>query len=61
MAAIFSKSSVASCSMTSTMSSTVTMPTSRSSPSTTGRLKRSYLVNFSATSSWSSAVTALMT
>ena len=61
MAAIFSKSSVASCSMTSTTSSTVTIPTRRSSWSTTGRLKRSYLRKLSATSSWSSVVTALIT
>ena len=56
MAAIFSMSSVVSSSMTSMASSKVTMPTSRSSPSTTGTAGRSYLENTWATSSLSSWV-----
>ena len=56
MAAIFSMSSVASSSITSMASSTVMMPTSRSSPSTTGRAVRSYLEKSWATSSLSSWV-----
>ena len=61
IAAIFSKSSVASCSMTSMTSSTVMMPTRRSSPSTTGKLRRLYSLNVSTTFSWSSVVYALIT
>ena len=61
MAAIFSKSSVASSSMTSMTSSTVMIPTRRSSLSTTGMERSPYLFIVSATSSWSSVVFALMT
>ncbi len=61
MAAIFWKSSVASSSSTSTISSMVTIPTSRFSLSTTGRERRSYFKNRSATASRSSVVTALIT
>ena len=56
MAAIFSKSSVVSSSMTSMASSKVTIPTSRLSPSTTGMADRSYLFSSWATSSLSSWV-----
>ena len=61
MAAIFSKSSVASSSMTSITSSTVMIPTRRSSLSTTGIHKRPYLFIISATASWSSVVVTLIT
>ena len=61
IAAIFSKSSVASSSMTSMTSSTVMIPTRRSSLSTTGMESRPYLFIVSATCSWSSVVWALMT
>ena len=56
MAAIFSKSSVVSSSITSMASSKVTMPTIRLSPSTTGMADRSYLLSIWATSSLSSWV-----
>ena len=59
--AIFSKSSVVSSCKTSMASSTVTIPTSRFSWSTTGRALKSYLVNIWATLSWSSKVLAEMT
>ena len=58
MAAISSKSSVASSSMTSMASSMVTMPTRRCSLSTTGIAKKSYLLRSWATSSRSSIVEA---
>ena len=53
IAAIFSISSVASSWITSMASSTVTMPTSRPSASTTGRARKSYLLRALAASSWS--------
>lgn len=53
MAAMRSMSSVASSCMTSMASSTVTMPTRRSSASTTGRARKSYLLRRRAASSWS--------
>ena len=56
MAAIFSKSSVVSSSMTSMASSKVMMPTRRFSASTTGRADRSYLFSSWDTSSLSSWV-----
>ena len=49
IAAIFSISSVTSSCITSIASSTVTMPTSRPSPSTTGIAVKSYLANMLAT------------
>ena len=52
--AIRSKSSVFSSSITSMISSTVIMPTSLSSLSTTGIARKSYFLNTSETSSWSS-------
>ena len=58
MAAIFSKSSVVSSSMTSMASSTVTMPTRRFSMSTMGRARKLYLFSACATSSLSSMVRA---
>lgn len=61
MAAIFSISSVASASMTSMASSTVMMPTRRSSLSTTGRAMKSYFEKVWATSSLSSRVPTEMT
>ena len=59
--AIFSKSSVFSSCKTSTASSTVIMPTSLSSLSTTGSDIMSYLENSFATSSLSSSVCAWIT
>ena len=61
MAAIFSKSSVASSSSTSMLSSTVTMPTSRPSLSTTGRERKSYFISRATASSRSSPVPAVIT
>ena len=61
IAAIFSISSVASSSMTSMASSNVTIPTSRSSVSTTGRARKLYLLNIWATCSLSSSVLTVMT
>ena len=58
IAAIFSKSSVVSSSMTSIASSTVTIPTSRFSRSTMGMARKSYLLSAWATSSLSSVVLA---
>ena len=60
MAAIFSMSSVTSSCKTSMASSTVTMPTSRSSLSTTGRARKSYFPRARATASWSSRVWTAM-
>ncbi len=59
IAAICSISFVASSSMTSTISSTVTIPTSLFSLSTTGSVVMSYFENIPATVSLSSVVTAL--
>ena len=61
MAAIFSKSSVASCSITSTASSTVTMPTKRPSASTTGNDRKPYRCSSRTASSWSVPVATEMT
>ena len=58
MAAIFSKSSVVSSSMTSMASSTVTIPTRRFSMSTMGSARKLYLFRACATSSLSSMVRA---
>ena len=60
MAAIFSKSSVASSSSTSMLSSTVTMPTRRPSLSTTGNERKSYFISRATASSRSSPVSAVM-
>ena len=56
IAAIFSMSSVASSRITSIASSTVTIPTSLFSPSTTGMTVKSYFANISATTAISSSV-----
>ena len=61
IAAIFSISSVVSSSMTSMASSTVMMPTRRSSLSTTGRAMKLYFEKVCATSSLSSSVETEMT
>ena len=55
---IFSMSSVASCRITSSISSAVTMPTMRPSLSTMGTDSRSYFLTSSATYSLSSRVLA---
>ena len=61
IAATFWISSVASSSMTSIASSTVTIPTSRFSLSTTGTARKLYLLNTCTTFSWSSRVLTEMT